>query len=70
MFELALALGTVAVISMVASADDQSAFLWGAITFVVCAAALFLIPLPFLRIFIAGIVSFGLMFGYKIYAER
>ena len=49
----------------IASADDQSPWLWGAVAFAVCFLAFF-IPLPYFRVLLAAGVTYGLMLGYKI----
>ena len=68
MFELVLALGVCVLMAKIASADDQSAIIWFCVTFAFCVAAT-LIPLPFLRFMIAGLVSFAAMIGYKMAAQ-
>ncbi len=60
MFEIILGIIVCSVMGKFASASNRSAVIWGAITFVLCAVSL-LIPLPFLRIGIAGIIAFVAM---------
>ena len=69
---LELIVGILAVIAMVkiASADDQSPWIWGAITFALFIACVFLIPLPFLRVGIAFGLAFIGMITYKVAANR
>jgi len=65
--EFILAIGASIGISRFAEADRSGGLKWGAITFGLCLLS-FLIPLPFLRIFIAVGVAFGLMiFGKKTF---
>lgn len=67
MLEFILAIGASIGISRFAEADRSEGLKWGAITFGLCLLS-FLIPLPFLRIFIAVGVAFGLMiFGKKTF---
>ncbi len=60
MFEIILVIGAVIAMSRIADADTGEGFKWGAITLGLCLLS-FLIPVPFLRIFIAIGVTFGLM---------
>ena len=53
----------------IASSEDMSAVLWFCITFALCIGSM-LIPIPVGRMVIALIVSFGLMIGAKIIADR
>jgi hypothetical protein len=57
------------IMGRIAYADDQSQLMWVVITFGICLGSLF-IPLPFLRILIAGVVSFVLMIVYKMVTEN
>jgi hypothetical protein len=65
MFELILSVAAAIAISRLAEADRGEGLKWGAITFGLCLAAFFLIPLPFLRILLACAVAFGLMTAMK-----
>ncbi|MBI1336473.1 MAG: hypothetical protein GC164_05875 [Phycisphaera sp.] len=69
MLEIILGIGACVVMAKVASADDQSGVLWFFVTFALCIGALF-IPLPFIRMLIAGIVAFVAMVGYKVMTNR
>lgn len=60
MFEFILIISAVIGIGRMAEQDRGEGFKWGAITFALCLAS-FIIPMPFLRILLAMIVSFGLM---------
>ena len=70
MLEIIVGVLLVVAIVKIADADDQSAGLWGGITVLAVLAAFFFIPLPFLRVGIAGIVVFLSMIGYKVAASR
>ena len=50
-------------------ADDKSGIIWASATLALCIACLFLIPLPFIRIFIAFILGFVLMTASNIWAK-
>jgi hypothetical protein len=65
-------LGIVMVVGMarIASSQGDSAVLWGVITFVLTAAAIVLIPLPFARVLIAGAVAFGAMIAANIVRQK
>lgn len=63
--EIALIIGTCVIMSRIAEADDESGIIWGSVTFLLCLAGM-LVPLPFLRVFVAGVVAFVLMLVYKI----
>lgn len=60
MFELLLVIASCVAMAKIASADNKSGIIWGCITFGLCLAS-GLIPLPFVRVFIAFVVSFILM---------
>lgn len=69
MLEILLIVAVVVAIAKIAAADDQSAVMWGVIAVVICGLSL-LIPLPFLRILLAGIVTFCAMIGYKMATNK
>ena len=54
----------------IADFEDESKLLWGLVTFGLCGASLFVIPLPFLRVVIAGVVTFVILTVYRIVAKR
>ncbi|HEX8833644.1 MAG TPA: hypothetical protein VF719_05560 [Abditibacteriaceae bacterium] len=60
MFELFLIIGATVAMSRLAEEDRGEGFKWGAITFGLCFAS-FIIPLPFLRVLLACVLSFILM---------
>jgi hypothetical protein len=64
--------GFMLILSMVkiADHDNQSPLLWGIVTFLITAACISLIPIPFIRIGIAGLLVFVGMIGYKTIADR
>jgi hypothetical protein len=68
-FEIIMAIAAVAAMVKIASADNQSATLWGLVTFLLVVASLF-IPLPFIRVGIAFVLAFVAMFTYKVVANR
>ena len=53
----------------VASHEDLSPWVWGAASFAICILCL-LIPLPFVRIIIALVLSFVAMTAYNYYQRR
>jgi hypothetical protein len=67
--EFAIAAAAIGAMAKIADAEGRSAFVWGLITFGVCAAS-FAIPLPFLRLLLAFIVAFVLMMIAKARAGR
>jgi hypothetical protein len=70
MLEIVLGIAVVVMMAKVANADDQSAVTWGGLTFLLCVASVLFVPLPFLRMLLAGAAVFALMIGYKMVAER
>ena len=70
MFEIALAGGICFVMSKIASQDDQSVGLWVGITIFLCILCIALIPLPFIRLGLAFLLSFLSMMGFKLYQMR
>lgn len=69
MFELALGIALCVVMGKVASTENRSGLAWGFITLGLLVGCLF-IPLPFLRVLIAGVLSVVAMTLYKIIANR
>jgi len=67
-------LGLVMIIALIvfmyrlAEHENMAGWLWGLITFAVCGGAMF-IPLPLLRVVIAGVVAFGAMFVFKLLGD-
>ncbi len=61
MFELILVVAACIGMSRVAEEDQKSGFMWGGITLILCIVSMALIPLPFLRILLAGVATFILM---------
>ena len=61
MIEIGLALGACYAMYRIADADDESGFLWGGVTFLLCVGSVVFVPLPFLRILGVAIVTFILM---------
>jgi hypothetical protein len=52
-------------LGLVADADGHSWLAWAGVTFVLCAASL-LLPLPLVRMVLAGYAAVGLMFAYNL----
>ena len=71
MFELIVGIFTIVAMVKIASADDQSPLLWGAVTFALCVVCIMLMPgLPFIRIGVAFVLAFVGMVAYKVAANR
>lgn len=70
MIELGLGLGACYTMYMIAEADDESGFLWGAVTFLLVMLSVALIPVAFFRVFGAGVLSFLLLFAFKAIRNR
>ena len=64
-------IGVAAVIAMIriADAEEQSRLIWGSVTVGLMILSL-LLPLPMVRVALAGILAFVAMFVYKIVANR
>jgi hypothetical protein len=69
MFEIGLLVAAVVAMGKIADAEGRSAILWGTITLGLCLASL-AIPLPMLRVLLAGIVAFIAMMVAKARAGR
>ncbi len=69
MFEIILGVFMCVTMGKIASADDQSGVVWGFITFAFCLIAM-LIPLPFIRLGIAGVGAFATLMAYKMIGKR
>jgi len=63
--ELAMLIAAVVLMVRVASMEGRSAVLWGVLTLVLCIGSA-AIPLPMIRIVIAVVVSYGIMFALKL----
>lgn len=61
MLEILAAVGLVVAMAKIADADHQSVSTWVAVTIAVSIGCIVLIPLPFLRLGVAGVVTFVLM---------
>ena len=70
MLELIVVVAMIVLMARIANADDQSPWLWGGLTFALCAAAIVFIPLPFVRLAIVGVVVFMGMIAYKVVKDR
>ena len=70
MLEIFVCIATIVAMVKIASADDQSPLLWGLVTFLVVTACVVFIPLAFIRVGIAFVVSLAAMIVYKIVKNR
>ena len=70
MLEILIVIAMIVLMAKIASADDQSPWLWGGLTFALSVAALVLIPLPIIRLAIVGVVVFIAMIVYKVMKDR
>jgi hypothetical protein len=69
MIEIVMAIAVVVAMVKIADMENQSPFLWGAVAIgflVLC----FAIPVPMLRVVVAGLLSYGAMFVYKVVANK
>jgi hypothetical protein len=64
MFEIALAVLAGVAVGKIADVEGRSALMWGIITVALCFASL-AIPLPFLRVILAGVASIILLMVMK-----
>lgn len=69
MLELFIAVMAIVAMCRIASADDQSPIIWGAVTFLLVFGSFF-IPMPFLRIGLAFVLALVAMIGYKLATDR
>jgi len=65
-----MAIAAVVLMVRLASVEQQSMVAWGFLTAGACAAAVFLLPWPFLRIALAAVACFLAMTAYKIIARK
>ena len=68
--ELIIAVFAVVGMARIASADDQSPWVWGSVTVAIIVLSTMFLHWQFIRIIIAFAVAFGLMFAYKVAADR
>ncbi len=68
MFELIMIVALIVFMYRLAEHENMAGWLWGLITFAVCGGAMF-IPLPYVRVVIAGAVAFGAMFAFKLLGD-
>lgn len=69
MIEIGLVIATCAAMWKIADADGRSAIVWGIITLGLCLASL-AIPLPGLRVLLAGVIAFVAMMVAKARSGR
>lgn len=70
MIELVLYAVVAGTMTKIASCENLSAVLWCVIAMAICAATLFLVPWPYLRVLIAGLASVAAMMLYKLAAGK
>ena len=63
--ECVLIIALIVFMARLAGQENRSGLLWGLVTFALCFLCS-LIPLPFVRVLIAGAISFGAMFAAKL----
>jgi hypothetical protein len=68
--EILFAVVTAAAVGKIARNDNQSGVLWGGLTLLACIGAFAAIPLPYLRVLLAGVLGFVGMIVFKIVANR
>jgi succinate-acetate transporter protein len=69
MIEIGLAVAACILMSKIADAEGRSTLVWGTLTLLLCVGSL-AIPLPFLRILLAGVVAFIALMVAKARAGR
>jgi hypothetical protein len=69
MIELVMAVAVVVAMVKIADIENQSSLIWGAVA-VGMVVLCFMIPMPFLRVVVAGVLSYVAMFIYKVAANR
>ena len=69
MLEIALAVAVVILMVRIARADDESPVIWGGVTIALCIASLWL-PLPMIRLVLAAVATYLLMFAFRIIARK
>jgi uncharacterized membrane protein YgdD (TMEM256/DUF423 family) len=65
MLELLLLVALVIAMGKVADAENRSPMLWGGLTLLVGIASFFVVPIPFARLLIVGVVMFAGMMVAK-----
>ena len=69
MCEYVMCLFAIVAMVKIASQEDLSPWVWGAVTFGICIVCL-MIPLPFLRVLIALVLSFVAMIGWNVIQSK
>lgn len=69
MIEILIGIAAIVAMSRIASAENKSPVIWGAVTFGICVLCL-AIPLPLIRMGIAFMLAFVAMTAQKIIASR
>jgi hypothetical protein len=70
MFEPVLAIAMIITMARIAIAEGLSGIVWGAIAIVAALGCMYLLPLQFGRVLVAGVLTFALMTGYKVIANK
>lgn len=69
LFEALLGVAVCVVIGKVADADGRSPLAWGGLALALCLTSL-LIPFPYARLILAGVLAFIIMFFYNLARPR
>ena len=70
MFGWLMLVCAVIAMSRIAETEKRNGFLWGGITFAICLLSAMFIPWPLLNICIGFILSFIIMFLFKIFEKK
>jgi hypothetical protein len=70
LFEPVLAVAMIVTMARIAIAEGLSGIVWGSIAILAALGCMYLLPLQFGRILVAGALTFGLMTGYKVIANK
>lgn len=66
MFDIVIMVAGVVLMAKIADMENRSTLFWGAVTFLLCLATMFVIRIPYLGVAGAVVLAFLLMFGVKI----
>ena len=69
MCEIVMCVFVIVAMVKIASHEDLSPWVWGAISFAICILSL-AIPLPFIRVGVALVLSFAAMMLYNVIQSR
>ncbi|MHC4717607.1 MAG: hypothetical protein ACYS5V_11605 [Planctomycetota bacterium] len=65
-FVILMLAAAVTIMYKTADIEHRNASLWGAVTLLVCIGCMFVIPWPFINVFVGLVVCFGAMFVLKL----